>query len=153
MARGGRTRSWMAVAVAAVALLPPLARAGKKDELLLTVVVHGLRNQKGHVRVALYRDPATWTRPHEELASCTAEIHGHDATCSIRLPAAGRYAFAFLHDEDDDGAMTRGAFGFPVEGYGFSRDARSGMIPLGFERASFSVTCAERLEATVFYPL
>jgi len=152
MARGGRA-SWLAVVVAVAGLVPLRGRAGDEDDLVLTVLVHGLRNQKGHVRVALYRDAATWTRPHEELASCSAEIRGHDASCRIRVPAAGRYAFAFLHDEDDDGAMTRGAFGFPVEGYGFSRDARSGMIPLGFERASFLLTTAARLEATVFYPL
>jgi uncharacterized protein (DUF2141 family) len=38
--------------------------------------------------------------------------------------AAGRYAVIAVHDEDDNGEMTKGAFGIPREGFGTSNNPR-----------------------------
>jgi len=137
----------------ALALPSPGAAQEKRAPLTLRVVVHGLRNAKGHVRIGLYRDADSWAKPTRSVAKCVAPVRGHEASCLLEVPGAGRYAFAFLHDEDDDDAMTYGAFGLPAEGYGFSNDARMGLLPPGFERASFEFTVSTRREATVFYPL
>lgn len=48
---------------------------------------------------------------------------GTASTIFTQLPP-GRYAIIVVHDEDDDGRMSKGALGVPTEGYGFGNDAR-----------------------------
>lgn len=140
-------------AAATLLVAAHVASASGQANIALTVVVHGLRNQRGHARVALYADASSWARPHREVASCAAVIHGAEASCQVRVPHPGRYAVAVLHDEDDDGAITCGAFGWPLEGYGFSNRVRQGLLPPAFERASFLVSGPAQSEVTVRYGL
>ena len=78
-----------------------------------------------------------WAEEGHEIATCRAAIHGHHATCILRDVPPGDYAFAFLHDEDDDGALDRDWIGIPSEGYGFSNDASPGLGPPSYESARF----------------
>jgi uncharacterized protein (DUF2141 family) len=48
---------------------------------------------------------------------------GMASTMFTQLPP-GRYAIIVVHDEDDDGRLSKGALGVPTEGYGFGNDAR-----------------------------
>ena len=77
-----------------------------------------------------------------------------DSRKRIAAPRAGRYAFAFLHDEDDNGRMNSDLIGLPQEGFGFSNDVRAGLggAP-SFESASFAVEAPVTKTSTTRYGL
>ena len=104
-------------------------------------VVRGLRSDEGHIIGALFDRPERWVRAGEETAQCRSHIHGGIARCSMAVPA-GRYAFAFAHDENSNGQMDRDFLGIPREGYGFSNDVREPFGPPSFDAASFLPSAA-----------
>ena len=117
-----------------VALIAPgLGVAGP-----IRVEVSALRSDRGQVLGALFASPRGWTEEGREVATCRATIASGRATCVIEGAGPGTYAFAFLHDEDSDGALDRDWIGIPQEGYGFSNDAAPGLGPPSFESASFT---------------
>ena len=56
---------------------------------------------------------------------------------TVRNVPAGRYAAQAFHDKNNNGEIYRGLFGIPLEGVGFSNDARIRMAPPSFEDAAF----------------
>ena len=105
----------------------------------LTFTVRGLRNNTGTVAGGVYIDPQRWPQPRGEAAVCRSPIRNNVSRCTIRVPAGGRYAFAFVHDEDGDGRIRQDFFGVPQEGYGFANDAHSGLSAPSFESAAVTV--------------
>jgi len=114
-----------------------LALADPGDGEIVATVSH-LRNTSGVVRIALYADREAWLSHDDTLASCVAQVHGNEASCSLGTVPPGTYAIALLHDEDADGDMDRDFIGLPQEGYGFSSGATPGFGPPSFEDASFA---------------
>lgn len=108
------------------------------DGPAVVVEVEGLRSDRGSVRGALFAGRDGWTTEGREIATCRAEVHDRRATCVIEDVPPGSYAFAFLHDEDDDGALDRDWIGIPSEGFGFSNDAAPGLGPPSYESARFT---------------
>jgi uncharacterized protein (DUF2141 family) len=51
----------------------------------------------------------------------------------------GEYALAIHHDENTNKSMDTNFFGLPLEGYGFSNNARVFFGPPSFEAAAFKV--------------
>lgn len=123
------------LAIAGAGLAPPAAVA---DAPSIVVEIGGLRSSRGVVRGALFRSRDGWTEEGREIATCEARIHAGRASCVIAGVAPGRYAFAFLHDEDGDGELDRDWIGIPQEGFGFSNDAAPGLGPPSFESARFA---------------
>lgn len=113
-----------------------LAGGASADSPSIVVEIEGLRSDRGEIRGALFRSRG-WTQEGSEIATCTADIRDHRATCVIDDVRAGTYGFAFLHDEDDDGALDRDWIGIPSEGFGFSNDAAPGFGPPSYESARF----------------
>lgn len=141
-----RTRlSYIALAFGLMAA-PALAQ---DEGPTLVFVVHGLRNDVGVVGGGIYSDRNVWTREGGQVATCHAPIHGGTARCVIRAPSAGTYAFAYLHDEDNDGRMRTDAFGMPQEGYGFGHDAHGTLSAPSFESAAYEVQPGQRVESTL----
>ena len=72
----------------------------------------------------------------------TISAPGTGATCELMIEdlKAGTYAVAVFQDLNDDGILNKGAFGVPVEPYGFSNSVRGKLGPPSFDAASFSVT-------------
>jgi uncharacterized protein (DUF2141 family) len=105
---------------------------------LLTFVVRGLRNDRGHVRGALYSSRDGWGDERRASSTCEAPIYRGEARCRLEV-RPGRHAFAFAHDEDDDGHCNRDWLGIPHEGYGFANDVRPVLSIPSWESASVSV--------------
>lgn len=100
--------------------------------------VDALRSDQGEVRGALFASRDGWTEEGRQIATCRGRVHDHVARCVFEEVPPGDYAFAFLHDEDDDGQLDRDWIGIPEEGFGFSNDARPGLGAPSFESARFS---------------
>ncbi|WP_051293975.1 DUF2141 domain-containing protein [Pseudoduganella violaceinigra] len=53
--------------------------------------------------------------------------------------APGSYAVMVYHDENNNGKLDKAASGMPLEGYGFSRNARGHWGPPNFDDARFDI--------------
>lgn len=118
------------------ALLSAPAAAGGAD---LTVTVVGLRSDKGEVRFGLYDRPDRFPHGDGVIKTGVARIDGGRAVHVFRDLAPGRYAVSVFHDEDGDGKFDRSLIGLPLEGYGFSNDAKVVLSPPSFKEAALTV--------------
>lgn len=103
----------------------------------ITVVVEGLRNDKGMVRCGLYASAVGFREPGKEWKGVAAPIQGGKATCVFHDVPPGSYAAAVFHAENNETQLETGMFGKPKQGYGFSRDAKGSFGPPGFDAATY----------------
>lgn len=125
------------------------APAVAQDAPTLVIVIRGLRNDRGFVGGGIYADRNVWTHEGGQVATCHVPIHSGAARCVIQAPGPGRYAFAFMHDEDANGRMNTDALGLPQEGYGFGNDAHGTLGAPSFESAAYEIRAGQRVESTV----
>jgi uncharacterized protein (DUF2141 family) len=140
----------------AVALSLLVAAAGEgRTEVggMLSFTVTGLRSRRGLVYAGIYADSAGFPAdPSAALAYGGAAVDGSSATVVFRGLPPGYYAVAFFHDENGNGRLDTGTFGRPLEGYGFSNDARGRMGPPSFAAAAFGYSGGElELFASIVY--
>ena len=103
----------------------------------ISVVVEGLRNDKGMVRCGLYASAVGFREPGKELKGVAVPIAGGKATCVFNDMAPGSYAVAVFHAENNETQLETGMFGRPKQGYGFSRDAKGSFGPPSFDAAAY----------------
>jgi uncharacterized protein (DUF2141 family) len=101
------------------------------------VVVTGVRNAQGQVRVAICsRD--RFLQPEcqhvDQAPARTGEV-----TVRIQNVPPGTWAAQAFHDEDGDGKIGTNLLGLPTEGLGFSNDARFRFGPPSFDDAAFQL--------------
>ena len=106
----------------------------------ISVVVDGLRNDKGMVRCGLYASAVGFREPGKELKGVAVPIAGGKATCVFNDMAPGLYAVAVFHAENNETQLETGMFGKPKQGYGFSRDAKGSFGPPSFDAAAYKYT-------------
>lgn len=115
-----------------------LAELNKGPKADLTLSITGQRNHKGHILISIFGEACGGFPDVTELAVAKLRLtHEQAAHFVVELPP-GRYAFAILHDANDDEEMNTFA-GMPKEGYAFSVDQ---MMPPSFEKAAFTVPVA-----------
>lgn len=137
---------------AAVTLITICATHGASaatDTTSLEVVVHNVQADRGNVIVSLCGE-AAFLKKCEQQAVIPA-TKGKVVLKFDSVPT-GRYAISAYHDENGNQKLDRNAFGIPIEGYGFSRDARGNFGPPKFEDAAFNVTAGANFhELTLSY--
>jgi uncharacterized protein (DUF2141 family) len=105
----------------------------------LSVTVDGLRSDKGHVHFGLYDKADKFPSRAGVITTGRATIQGGRAVYVFHDLAPGRYALSVFHDENDNGKFDRSMIGLPLEGYGFSNDAKVMLSPPSFKDAAFAV--------------
>ena len=118
-------------------LLSGPATAG--DGVDLTVAVVGLRGDKGHVHFGLYDNADKFPTRAGVIKFGRAALEGGRAVFVFHDLTPGRYAISVFHDENDNGKFDRTMIGLPLEGYGFSNDAKVVLSPPTFMEAAFTV--------------
>lgn len=112
----------------------------QKGSSLLTVRVEGLRSSSGSVRVALFASEAGFPGDAARAVRVRkSEIAAGRARVELAELAAGTYAVAVLHDENDNGQLDTGFLGIPSEGLGASNDAQGRFGPADWEDARFEL--------------
>jgi uncharacterized protein (DUF2141 family) len=90
------------------------------------VKVLNIRNSTGTVDCALFDSPEGF--PIEVLRSATnvmvIKVRNTEARCDFEDIPPGTYALAVIHDENMNGKLDTNWLGIPIEGYGFSNDAK-----------------------------
>ena len=110
---------------------------GDARAAVVEVSVQGVRNDHGHVLVALCTK-AEFLHPHCAWRGRAAAKAG---TVVVSIPdvPVGTYAAQGFHDENDNGRLDRNILGLPKEAMGFSNDAPMRMGPPKFDMAAFEV--------------
>lgn len=105
----------------------------------LELEISGVRSNKGHVLVAVYRegDGFSETKGTAFRKEAVPAMVGSLKIAVKDLPP-GTYALAFIHDENDNLKVDTGFFGIPVEGFCFSKNARALFGPPSFKEASIT---------------
>ncbi len=108
----------------------------------LTVLISGLSNDKGNVRVALFSSKDNYDN---EIAvrKAIAEIKNRSAKIVFQNIPFGVYAVKFYHDENSNGKLDTNLFGMPEEDYGFSNNATGNFGPASFEDTKFEINKPE----------
>lgn len=118
------------------ALLPVLAAAQCPG---IHVKILNIRNSTGTVACALFDSPEGF--PEEYLRMATnvmiIKIRKDQARCDFEDIPPGTYAMAVVHDENMNGKLDTNFLGIPLEGYGFSNDAKGPLGAPPFSAASF----------------
>ena len=104
----------------------------------LTVVVDGIENSKGTILVAVY--DSTFVMEHPlYYGMANVEKDAEEVSVVIENVAPGKYAAAVIHDENGNFKLDTGAYGKPIEQYGFSNNAEVKMGPPSFQDCMFVV--------------
>jgi len=121
----------------------------------LTVHITGLRNAKGRISIALYRDGKGFPSDSANaVASQRLEIDPQtlSATAVFKDLPQGAYAASVFHDEFMTGKMEHNALGIPQNGYGFSNNPQARFGPPAPEKAAIILNRAEStIEIKLFY--
>ena len=105
----------------------------------LAVSVIGLRNANGEVHIAVYDRPETYPESEGMLTEVKVPIAGNRAHYIFKDLKPAFYAIAVYHDENSNRDFDTGFMGMPLEGYGFSNDARVFLGPPSFDEAKFAL--------------
>jgi uncharacterized protein (DUF2141 family) len=104
----------------------------------LTVSVTRIRNAKGNIGFALYRDGNLVQNRQAEINPKTLTA----VTIFENIPQ-GKYTVQLLHDENLNGKMDKNFLGMPLEGYGMSNNPKKRMSKPGFDETNFQVNPPE----------
>ena len=99
------------------------------------IAVDNVRNATGRVVVELCTEQHFLTDDCDYHASAPATA-GRTLVLAPNVPP-GVYAVQAFHDRNGNSKVDRGAFGRPLEGVGFSNDARIGLSGPKFAKAGF----------------
>ena len=125
-------------------LAASIAGAGNK----LTVVVDGIEKPEGKVLVAVY-DSINFMKRPLYFGMAKVEKDEEEVTVIIENIAPGKYAAAVFHDENDNNNLDTGAYGIPIEKYGFSNNARGAMGPPAFRDCMIEIEEDTEINITV----
>ncbi len=131
----GRVRALSAAAIFSTCLIPPQAAAAT-----LTASITGIRNNSGHIRIAVCTR-ADFLKPHCAYTAAAPAAPGAVTLIIPNIPP-GTYAAEAFHDENDNRTIDLSFFGLPKEGMGFSKNAKMHFGPPRFDDAAFQITSA-----------
>ncbi len=139
-----RHRQIKTILLAGLATL--LSQAAQAESL--TVVVTGIEEIKGEIRMALYNSAEAFNQGGAATRGGYQAVSGEVATITLGDLAAGEYAIRLYQDIDSDGQLTANMMGMPAEPYGFSgRSTRRG--PPLWDEAVFEVVEGSANETVV----
>jgi uncharacterized protein (DUF2141 family) len=95
-------------------------------------------------------DPAKFLKGAGELKVWREPTKSPTTEMCVWLPGPGTYAVAVYHDAKRAYRFTRGAFGMPNQGYGFSRNPHLFLGPPSLRAASFPAAAGD---TTIFIKL
>jgi uncharacterized protein (DUF2141 family) len=137
-------RSIRHVLLLAGILAAPLA-AMKADAAAITLVIEGVRNDRGEIRAALFTSGDGFPdRPEKAFRIIRVDAVAGKVEVRFEDVPYGKYAACVLHDENRNGLFDMRLF-IPLEGWAASRDPRAFFGPPRFEDAAFTTDGAEAI--------
>lgn len=119
----------------------------------LKILVRGIKSYRGSLFIGLYNRAAGFGTD-KAFRGVSHEIKGVEMSVSFDSIPRGSYAVAIIHDENNNKKLDQGEMGIPIEGYGFSNDARGIFGPPDYRLAMFFVsgTTDKNIIINLLYP-
>ena len=109
----------------------------------LTVKVANIDEKGGELHVALY-DEASWPNDDAKpIADMVVPAVLPETTVTFKDLAPGVYGVKTYQDANRNGKFDQNWLGWPLERYGFSRDARPIFSEPGFDKTKFTLSDGE----------
>ncbi len=105
----------------------------------LTIHIERLSPRGGVLRLGVYDADHYPDDKSAPLASADVPASQDVITVTLKDLPPGRYAIESFQDLNANGKMDTGLFGFPLEPYGFSRDARPFLSKPDFDAVAFNL--------------
>jgi uncharacterized protein (DUF2141 family) len=104
----------------------------------IKVEVTGFRNNNGKLGCSLFAGPEGFPRDRSKVfRRSQAPIQGGRGECVFNGIPAGDYAVTVFHDENSNGKFDTNWVGYPLEGYGFSNNAKAQFKAPSFDETKF----------------
>ncbi len=116
-----------------------LCLAGSIAAQTLTVEISGIKNDQGKILLQLFDSNENYQSNKAYSANMIKAKQGI-VSISFNNLSAGEYAIRYFHDENDNGELETNLFGMPVEGYGFSNNAKADFGPAAFDDMKVTIT-------------
>ncbi len=114
------------------------------DSGRITVKVENLKNNNGALLISLFKNPngypEDWEAAYQYQIIPASDFSGNISFENIPY---GSYAFAIIHDENENLKLDRNLFGIPREGYAFSNNVRGRFGPPEYQLAVFELQTSE----------
>jgi uncharacterized protein (DUF2141 family) len=114
------------------------------DKATLTVEINGLRSDNGTVILRLWEDKDTWLKKEGVISKVKAKVVNGKCVYEFVNEKPGKYALAFVHDENNNGHLDFNFAKIPKEGTGASNNASGTFGPPKFEDAAFNLKPGEK---------
>ena len=106
----------------------------------LTVVLTGFESDEGTAVVRLDSSEATFIRGEDFFRVASVAVEGGQTEVTFADVPYGPYALSAFHDQNANEQLDTGAFGIPLEAYGFSNGARGRFGPPSYKESAFAFT-------------
>ena len=105
----------------------------------LEVNIHGVKKQKGHVRVALYDQEESFLHFEQVYRAGSASAEAQIPQVIFKDLPEGTYAIALFHDLNDNSQLDKNWLGIPKEKVAFSKAKMRAFGPPPFKDCAFVV--------------
>ena len=105
----------------------------------LTVIIVGLENDEGEVKIGLFDSKDSYFEEGEPFRGTSVVIKDRKAECTFKGIPYGTYAIKAYHDKNRNSKLDMNFMGIPNESYGFSNNARGNFGPAKWEDAKFVI--------------
>jgi uncharacterized protein (DUF2141 family) len=120
------------------------------ETIPLTLNFEGLKNNTGHIIIAVYKNEADFKNEKPILLKTYSKQNMKNGRLTITLPLPeGTYGIAVLDDENRDKEMNYSMLGMPKEGFGFANYYHSGFSYPKFSNFAFKHQKGNKLPAVV----
>ena len=103
----------------------------------LIVIINGLDNDEGDVKIALNNSQVDYEARGQAYRARGIEINEKTAKCTFEKIPFAEYAVKVYHDEDNDDELGTNFLGIHKEEYGLSNHDRGSCGPARWEDAKF----------------
>lgn len=110
-----------------------------QDQATLVVHVQDVSSKGGIVRLGLYDEARYPDDDSKPVASADVQAQAGETVITLKNVPPGSYAIQAYQDLNSNDKMDTSWFGFPLEPFGFSRDARPKLSKPRFAEVKFEV--------------
>jgi uncharacterized protein (DUF2141 family) len=109
------------------------------NETILSIEVTAIPfAKKGNLRIGIFKKEG-YPNPEKAVNGKVISVTSNKMIVNFPNFPAGIYGVAVIHDHDKNGKLSRNAFGYPTEAYGFSNNKFGTFGPPEFDEISFKV--------------
>lgn len=101
--------------------------------------ISGVNDDSNKVYVQLFKGEENYKNGIAESATITKAESGK-ASIHFNNLGKGEYALRFFHDQNSNGKLETNLFGMPVEGFGFSNNAKPNFGPVSYSEIKFMIS-------------